>query len=126
MSIMQKKLEGTVKVTKKAITEVLNSEASKSAKMKALFDLGLEVKEIATVMEVRYNFVYNVISNYCNMNGIEVVKNKKAGKKDEIIKLYLAGKSNKEISVDLKTNYNYVFNVLKTFKQENPDKVVGK
>jgi transposase-like protein len=100
-----------------AAQKILTSEGSKSSKMKALFDAGAGIKDIAAAMQVRYNFVYNVISNYVNMNGIAVEKNKKEGKKDQILEMYLAGKTNKEISIELKTNYNYVFNVIKAYKR---------
>jgi transposase len=114
-----KKVMGTeVKVTRAMINKVVAGEGSKSGKMKELFDLGLEVKEIAKVMDVRYNFVYNVVSNYAAMNGLETATTKKAGKKEAIIELYKQGKTNKEISIELKTNYNYVFNVLKQVKQD--------
>lgn len=104
------------------IMDTLADEStSKSQKMKDLFDIGLPVKEIAQLMDVRYNFVYNVISNYAAMNGIEVTSTQKAGKSDRIIELHVAGKSNKEIAIELKTNYNYVFNVVKKWKLENPD-----
>lgn len=117
---MKKAMGVEVKVTKKAIDQVLNGEASKSGKMKQLFDLGLEVKEIAGLMDVRYNFAYNVVSNYVAMNGIVTESTKKAGKKEQIIQLWEAGKSNKEISIELKTNYNYVFNVVKAHKATLP------
>lgn len=113
---MERAVEVRVAVDGKEVKGIMSQEVSKSQKMKELFDLGFDVKTIAAIMEVRYNFVYNVISNYCNMEGIEVVRNKKAGKKEAIIEMYLQGKSNKEISIDLKTNYNYVYNVLKTYK----------
>lgn len=119
-----KKAGVAAKVSKKAVDEVLNSEASKSSKMKQLFDLGLEIKDIAGLMMVRYNFVYNVVSNYVNMNGILVEKEQKEGKKDLIIHLYKKGASNKEISIELKTNYNYVFNVIKSYKADHPNEVV--
>jgi DNA-binding protein len=121
---MMRKAGVVVKISSKALAEVLESEISKSSKMKQLFDMGYEVKEISTLMMVRYNFVYNVVSNYVNMNGIVVESQKKEGKKDAIIEMYLAGKSNKEISIELKTNYNYVFNVLKTYKADHPAQVV--
>lgn len=113
---MKKQMEQEVKVTKAMVTKVVNGEGSKSGKMKDLFEMGMEIKEIATALDVRYNFVYNVISNHCNMNGIKVEKSQKAGKKEEIIKLFVEGKTNKEISIELKTNYNYVFNVIKQYK----------
>lgn len=104
-------------LTKAQVLKVVTDEGmSKSAKMKALFDGGMELKVIAEALEVRYNFVYNVISNYVTINGLEVEKNVKAGKKDEIIRLHQEGKTNKEISVELKTNYNYVHQVVKAYK----------
>lgn len=117
---MRKELGQEVKVTKAAVAKVVGQEElSKSARMKELFDMGLPIKEIAAVMDVRYNFAYNVITNYANMNGIKIQAAKKTGKKDLIIKAYLEGKTNKEISIELKTNYNYVFNVLKAYKAEH-------
>lgn len=106
-----------------AVKKVVADEgSSKSAKMKALFEGGLELKEIATLLDVRYNFVYNVLSNYITINGVEVEKKAAgAGKKDAIIKLFQEGKSNKEISVELKTNYNYVHQVLKAYKASKED-----
>lgn len=104
------------KITEKQINKVLQGEGSKSSKMKTLFESGMEIKEISVLMDVRYNFVYNVVSNHINMNGLEVEKNNKSSKKDEIIKLFLENKTNKEISIELKTNYNYVFNTIKQYK----------
>ena len=112
---MKKVIENAKKVSESTIKKIVSSETSKSAKMKELFDLGVEIKEIAAIMEVRYNFVYNVISNYVTMNGIETESTKKVGKKDAIIELFLQGKSNKEIAIELKANYNYVF-ILNTIK----------
>lgn len=115
---MRKAMEQEVKVTQAMVKKVVADEGmSKSAKMKTLFDMGLEVKEIANVLGVRYNFVYNVISNHCNMNGIQVETNKRESKRDKIIELHEQGLSNKEISIELKTNYNYVFNVIKAYKR---------
>ena len=50
-----------VNCTDDDILEVLLEEnVTKSHKMKRLFDLGLEVSYIAMLLDVRYNFVYNV------------------------------------------------------------------
>lgn len=125
---MKKQLEVEVKFSEKDIRTILENQAiSKSKKMVALFDLGLETKEISDIMTtfegklVRYNFVYNVLSNHCAVNGVQIEKSpERTGKKDLILEMFLAGKSNKEISIDLKTNYNYVFNTIKQFKQLNP------
>lgn len=123
---MKKQLETDFTATEVDIMAILNGTMSKSKKMVAMFDLGLETKEISDIMTkhegklVRYNFVYNVLSNHVNINGIPVEAQQREGKKDLILAMYVDGKSNKEISIDLKTNYNYVFNTIKTYKLLNP------
>ena len=98
----------------KAVEKIVKDEAlSKSAKVKALFDGGLEVKEIATALGIRYNFAYNVISNYIIVNEIEVETQRKASKKDAVWAMLDEGKTAKEIAVELKTNYNYVYKLRK-------------
>jgi len=118
------------KINEKTLGEdtqkILASDSSKSQKIKDLFDLTHDVKEIAEMLNIRYNFAYNVISNYVNMNGLEVEKEEKAGKKQQIIEMFKLGHTNKDIAITLKTNYNYVFNVVKAFKLENPDFVPSK
>lgn len=110
-----------------ALAKVMKSDLSKSQKMIQLFELGWETKEISEFMTaaegkvVRYNFVYNVVSNYCAVNGIKPAATaEKSGKKEQIIAMFLAGKTTKEISIDLRTNGNYVFNTIKAFKLANP------
>ena len=102
-------------MTNKEITKVLEGKESKSKKMITLYNGGMEIKEIATLMEVRYNFVYNVISNMCRMNDVELRTNKGNGnsKKAIIIEMMKEGKSNTEIAKELKTNYNYVYKITK-------------
>ena len=102
-------------MTNKEITKVLEGKESKSKKMIALYNGGMEIKEIATLMEVRYNFVYNVISNMCRMNDVELRTNKGNGnsKKAIIIEMMQERKSNTEIAKELKTNYNYVYKITK-------------
>ena len=104
---MDKKME-------KEIKAIVEGSDSKSKKMVALYNLGLELKDIAKLMDVRYNFVYNVVSNHCRMNELVLRTNTRgASKKDEIIALLDAGKSNVEIAKELKSNYNYVSKVVK-------------
>lgn len=101
-------------MTKQEIKKILEGEMSKSKKMITLYNEGLEIKEIATLMCVRYNFVYNVVSNHCRMNDVELRTNQnKTSKKELIIKLFQEGKSNVEIAKELKTNYNYVYKITK-------------
>ena len=102
-------------MTKKEINAILTGDTSKSKKMVELYNAGLEIKEISTLLEVRYNFVYNVISNMCRMNDVELRTNKDNGnsKKALIIAMFNEGKSNTEIAKELKTNYNYVYKITK-------------
>lgn len=103
-------------LTQETINSIVNdTNLSKSKKFIKLYDLGMEIKEIASLFNVRYNFVYNVISNYCRMNEIDLRTNVSNGssKKQLILELFNAGKSNTEISKELKTNYNYVYKITK-------------
>ena len=98
------------------IQKIINDATlSKSQKFIKLYNEGMEIKEIANAMNVRYNFVYNVISNHCRMNDVELRTNKtsESSKKVMIEELFKQGKSNTEISKELKTNYNYVYKVTK-------------
>ena len=97
------------------IQKIINNATSKSKAMIALYNSGLEIKQIADIMQVRYNFVYNVISNHCRINDIELRTNKNNtnSKKAQIEELFKAGRSNTEIAKELKTNYNYVYKVTK-------------
>ena len=105
-------------MNKKEITAIMNSEASKSKKMIALYSAGLEIKEIAGLMGTRYNFVYNVVSNYCRMNEVELRTNRDTenSKKNQIIALLKEGKTKAEVSKEMKCNYNYVFKIEKEMK----------
>ena len=44
--------------------QVEKAQASKSQRMRELYDQGKSLKEIAIELGVRYQFVYNVISRY--------------------------------------------------------------
>lgn len=103
-------------LTQETINQVINDASlSKSKKFIALYNEGLEIKEIASLFNVRYNFVYNVVSNYTRMNDLELRTNQSNGssKKQLILDLFAAGKSNTEIAKELKTNYNYVYKITK-------------
>lgn len=104
-------------MTKQEIKKVLEGEGTKSAKMKALYNGGVEIGEIAKLLGVRYNFVYNVISNDAMKKGEQIRVTRKNGSvKAEIIKKIDEGKSNKEISQELGVLYNYVFKVRKDYE----------
>ena len=107
-------------MTKTQINKIVTGSKSKSSAMIELYNQGLEIKQIADAMEVRYNFVYNVISNFCRMNDVELRTNKDKGnsKKVMIEELFKQGKTNTEIAKELKTNYNYVYKITKQLTQE--------
>lgn len=107
------------KVVDKEVKRILGDEkASKSGKMKELFGLGLDIKEIAVLMNVRYNFVYNVIQNLVIVEGVQIESNKQSSKKDAVWKMLDEGKTTKEIAVDLRTNYNYIYKLKKEWEAE--------
>ena len=96
------------------VRKIVEGDGSKSSKMLALYNGGMEIGEIAKVLGVRYNFVYNVVSNDCRKAGTDVRVTKKQGTvKQSIIELIDAGKTNVEISKELAVNYNYVFKIRK-------------
>ena len=99
------------------VKKIMASEGSKSKKMLDLYNEGLQIGEIAKLMGVRYNFVYNVVSNDCRKSGNEVRVTRKQGTvKASIIERIDKGMSNTEISKELGINYNYVFKVRKEYE----------
>jgi len=95
-------------------TIVNNTTTSKSQKMIDLYNLELQIKDIATMLNVRYNFVYNVIQNYTIKNDLTIrTKQNGDSKKSKIIELYNTGLSNIEIAKELKCYYNYVYKITK-------------
>ena len=101
-------------MTKKEMQEVVKNAKSKSEGYKLLYNKGVDIKEIANFYGVRYNFVYNVISNYCRVNGVALRTVKHAvNKKDAIVQMLQAGETPTAISAELKTNINYVYKIRK-------------
>jgi superfamily II helicase len=113
------KMLQTKKATKKQIETIINKELSKSKRIQELFLIGCDVKEISELMSIRYQFAYNVVSNFVNINSLEIVEEEKDSKKSKIIELFLNNNSNIEIAKILKTNYNYVYKILKEYKLQN-------
>ncbi len=114
---MGKKKGRYIKMKAEEIRKIVEADGSKSSKMMRFYNEGLEIGEIAKIMGVRYNFVYNVVSNECRKAGNEVrVLRKQGDVKESIIALIKDGKSNTEISRELAKNYNYVFKVRKEYE----------
>jgi hypothetical protein len=109
----------STKLTKANMEAIVKDEKmSKSEKVRRLFDGGLEVKEIATLLNIRYNFAYNVLQNYVIVNDIQVTKVERETKRDDIVKLLQEGKSLVEVCKATKSNYNYVWKINKELKAE--------
>lgn len=113
-----KRTEVMEKLTKKQVAELVAAEGiSKSSKIKTLFDHGFEVKEIASTLNIRYNFAYNVLQNYINTQSIEVEASHKETKKDVVWALFDQGKKIGEVAKELKMNYNYVWKLRKEWEE---------
>lgn len=111
------KIKNVNTLSKAKQTAMLNDETlSKSHKIKVLFEAGYSIKQISELLSIRYNFAYNVISNYVNINQVEVESTKQVSKKSIIIELYEKGSSLKQISIETKSNYNYVHKIVKEYK----------
>lgn len=105
------------KLTKKQVVELVSNEGtSKSSKIKVLFDHGYEVKEIAVLLNIRYNFAYNVLQNYINTQSITVETSHKETKKDVVWALFDTGAKIGEVAKELKMNYNYVWKLRKEWE----------
>ena len=109
------KLTNVEKINDKEVKKIVNSDLSKSKKIQELFLGGYDVKSISELLEIRYNFAYNVISNYSRVNDLEemIERTKKDSKKNEIIEMLNLGKTKIEISKELKMNYNYIWKIEK-------------
>lgn len=115
----------TNKMTKKQVEDlVASAEVSKSEKIRKLFEAGLDVKAISEAIKVRYNFVYNVLQNYCIVNDIAIEKTEKVSKRDDIVVLLKTGMSLADVSRATKTNYNYIWKISKELKLEEEVKKV--
>jgi transposase-like protein len=108
--------KSTTAITADQINVVVASDESKSKRIVRLYEMGLDVRTIADAMGIRYNFAYNVLSNYTRVNDMMMPTNQTGpSKKDQIIEMIQAGKSNTDISKELKTNYNYVYQIAKAY-----------
>lgn len=93
---------------------VANKTMTKGAAIREMFAGGMETKDIATALGIRYNHAYNVIKNEVLIHGLEVETESRGGensKKAQIIQGLQDGKSIKEVAAELKCMYNYVWQV---------------
>jgi len=98
------------------VKTITDSNVSKSQKIIGMYGLGMSIKDIAVAMGIRYNFAYNVISNYTRVNALVMpTANNGPTKKQQVIDLVKTGASNTEISKALSTNYNYVYKIAREY-----------
>lgn len=93
---------------------VANKTMTKGAAIREMFVGGMETKDIANKLGIRYNHAYNVIKNEVLIHGLEVETESRGGensKKTQIIQGLQDGKSIKEVAAELKCMYNYVWQV---------------
>lgn len=124
-----------VKRVDKIVKEIADGKMSKGAGIRECFAGGMEVKDIATKLGIRYNHVYNVVKNEILVHGLadQVIASERGGensKKAQIVQMLQDGKSITEISAELKCMYNYVWSVARdagfTGKKKAKDKTEAK
>lgn len=108
----------TTEEMSKIVDQIRKSEGSKSGKIKELFVAGMEIKDIAVIVGVRYNFVYNVVSNYARMNDIEMSASERGTKTKEILAGLMSGQTIKAVAAGTHSNYNQVWKINKDHKDE--------
>jgi len=105
------------KKTKKSNTSVV----SKSQQMIDLWLQKTPINVINKQLNVRYNFVNNVIHRYCRKNHVEfnTYNPKEKSKKSEIIRLYFDEgiTSYKEIAKIVDSHETYVWNCVDEYRQ---------
>lgn len=105
-----------VKRVDEIIKEIADGKMSKGAGIRECFAGGMEVKDIAAKLGIRYNHVYNVVKNEVLVHGLsdQVIASERGGensKKAQIVAMLQEGKSITAISAELKCMYNYVWSV---------------
>lgn len=106
------------RITEARVAEIKSAVESKTmtkgAAIREMFVGGMETKEIAAALKIRYNHAYNVLKNEVLIHGLEVETESRSGensKKAQIIQGLKDGKSIKDIAAELKCMYNYVWQV---------------
>lgn len=130
---MRLNVETTIENTRveAIVAEIAAGTMTKGAGIRECFAGGLEVKDIAAKLGIRYNHVYNVVKNEVLVHDLEVEKSARGGensKKAQIVQMLQDGKTITEVSRELKCMYNYVWSVAKaaglTKKQEEINIIV--
>lgn len=88
---------------------------SKSDMFRKLYDMGMEVSEIAKECSSHYSFVYGVISSTREIRTVQT-----ESKSDIIRSLSDAGLTVGAIAKELNSNYSFIFSVVKKHKASKP------
>lgn len=107
----------TSKISKEGVKAIINNQdLTKSEKMRRLYDLGNDLAEIAKLVKVRYQFVWNVID--IHTQGEIRTQSNKTTKSDEFRKLFDEGKTCAQIAKITNSNNNFVNSVIKKHKRQ--------
>ncbi len=90
-------------------------QKSKSQVIREGFAAGQTIAEISKNNNIKYQMVYNIVSDYCLRNGIEMPKRvtNEDTKAKRIIEMFESGKyTYNEIAREIGTYYNYVSRVI--------------
>lgn len=107
-----------VQETKKVVNSVVEEavqQVSKSQVMREMYDGGMNVSQIAKELNVRYQFVYQVIHKHTNGE----VRSSRANKetKSQLFRdLFDDGLTVGQIAKQTNSNYTFVFQVIKRYK----------
>lgn len=91
------------------------AEVSKSQMIRDMYHDGKTISEIAKTLGIRYNFAYNVIQRYQQINGIEKPP-KEPSKAQQIRDLFKEGQTVSEIKKLLGLDYGVVYQVVHKMK----------
>lgn len=135
---MQYAIQNLTEEKRRAIETVLDEELTKSGKIRGLYKLGIEVKDIAKILDLKYNFVYNIVAQ-CIKEGIVTEIQKPEPTHEEkmliavkekevkplppemestIVQMWIEGKESNEISETLKIDFDYVLRIVKQTKNK--------
>lgn len=92
-----------------------NANISKSEKIRKIYesDNNLNVGDISKILNIRYQFVYNVLDNHTNGN---IRKVSKVSKSANFREMYDNGLTIGEISKITNSNYTFVHSVISKYR----------
>jgi len=95
---------------------------TKSAQIREMFkeNEDITISEIAEELDIRYQYVYQVLRKYCAENDVEMpVNNNGETKADKIRELWDDGMTIGDIAKELETNYTYCWSVVDKYRKDD-------